>query len=174
MIWSALHRRGLASWQTIAIPCGAGIFGNGALPSTASLAQDTSSVVVGQQIRVLASTLGGAPRAGVLAGIAPNQIVFRDRAKSGPVFNVPHADIRRIEVQYPRSKATLLKGTALGALIGGLVFGIGSYAASRDDPHRDMNVLVLTPFGIGLGGAVGTYAGVVHRNSRWREIPVPR
>ena len=126
-------------------------------------------LAVGQRVRV------SAPEYGMLEDIADVAALPADSITlmaHGRTATVPLAAVREIDVSLAlRNGAArgLLKGTLIGAGIGGILGALGSAGCSGF--ACGAGVIVLPPMGAMIGAIIGTIGGATHTYDVWAPVP---
>lgn len=167
-----------------------------AVPATADAQQTSTPVpatephnapfVKGAILRITARTLGSEPVVGLVDSLRGDVVVLdtvAPRANGGlfggsviPVdeyryIAIRAGDMRQVEVREGTSKASgAWRYGAWGALIGGVVFGLGN--APQTNPSGADFVNGFVPGAI-TGAVIGTVYGVYNGRERWKKVDGP-
>ena len=155
------------------------LFGAACLVFPAALAsQEVRQVSVGDRVRVLAPSLGAEPRNGVLSRLSSGQL-YVSEAGVGETLVVPANQLMRLDVWGRGRGSQAGKGAAIGAISGGLLFGVGGYIATRCPGHcangeyaSGLGALLAIP-GAGAGALVGGLLGRSARSVGWQPVDLP-
>lgn len=140
--------------------------------------QEAASVVVGDRIRLLAPTLGAEEREGILGGLSRGQVLIKE-SKNGPILSVSAAQVTRLDVWRPGTETQAGKGALIGAIAGGVIFGVGGFYAtkcpgscSQGEYLSGAGALLAIP-GSGVGALVGALVGRSEKRMGWQPVRLP-
>ncbi|MEO7998535.1 MAG: hypothetical protein ABI852_13880 [Gemmatimonadaceae bacterium] len=135
-------------------------------------------VAVGNRVRVLAPSLGSEVRDGVMHSLSSGHLRIK-QSSSGEMLVIPANQLMRLDVWGPGSGTQAGKGAAIGAITGGILFGIGGYVATRcpgncsaGEYGSGVGTLLAIP-GAGVGALVGALIGRSQRSVGWQRVELP-
>lgn len=139
--------------------------------------QTTATVAVGNRVRVLAPSLGSESREGVLSSVSAGQLHVRESSRNTHV--VATNQLMRLDVWGPGSGTQAGKGAAIGAISGGIIFGVGGYVWTRcpgvcakGEYSSGLGTLLAVP-GAGVGALIGLLIGRSERSVGWQPVQLP-
>jgi len=134
-----------------------------------SFAAQTPEPAKGDRVRLSAPSVHASPLIGVLVDVTPDSVrIDPDQGRAG--LAIPRRDLGRIEVSTGPQRLTF-KGAGVGLAIG---VGTGALMGAMMEPGiagRSGNVFVGSILIGGIGLAIGTIVGTLHRAEGWRSAP---
>ena len=139
-------------------------------------AQELTTVLSGDRVRVLAPALSRHHIAGNVISLNANRLVLKSKKQSVEI-HLPH--VQKFEIANGK-KSNIKNGAGFGFLIGA-AFG-ALMAAAADDCSSSQGICFGGPAialagGIiagGIGSCVGAFIGFFIQTDKWEEVPIDR
>lgn len=148
------------------------------LPLAAS-AQDSTKAVIGEVVRVIASTIESRPVVARLWASRTDELVLRPRRPQDLPLAFPMSRVDRVEVRRPTGEHRAGAGAIIGTVVGFVVMGAWGYQSSMcgtacggDSGPGPWGVVLAIP-GSGLGAIAGTIIGRLSKVHEWKSLPFP-